>query len=459
MNRNHQKDAIAMTEESQTAVRSRRPATDAMQDVERGFAEHAREAALDRSEHAPVADPPSGTCAHRPTVIVYKSRLLPYSETFIREQVRMLSGWRGILAGDAMVRKGLPLDGLDVRVLGYRHRLARRLANLGSPYLIWSWARLRALKAERADLLHIHFATDAYRIWPLARQLDLPTLVTLHGYDITTYRSWWEAGNGGRNMRKFPSGLLRLAQDHRVHFIAVSKAIRDSAIEFGLPEDKITVRHIGVDTTRFTPGPTPVAERRDVLYVGRLVEKKGCYYLLQAFEQIQERFPESQLVIVGDGPLGAELRAYARERGIRAIFRGALPAEQVRECLDRARVFCLPSITADSGDAEGLGIVLLEAQAAGVPAITSARGGAQEGIVHGCTGFAHAEKDVGALRDGLTALLESDELATRFGINGRRHVVENMDIRDCMARLETVYDHHAFSHPSMAAGRALLSKR
>ncbi|UGB38530.1 glycosyltransferase [Frateuria soli] len=405
-----------------------------------------------------MTDPPVRKTAHRPTVIVYKSRLLPYSETFIREQVRMLSGWRGILAGDGMVRKGLALDGLDVRMLGYRHRFARHLASLGSPYLIWSWARLRALKAERADLLHIHFATDAYRIWPLARQLDLPTLITLHGYDITTYRSWWEAGNGGRHMRKFPAGLLRLAQDRRVHFIAVSKAIRESAIEFGLPEDKITVRPIGVDTRRFTPGPIPIAARRDVLYVGRLVEKKGCRYLLQAFEQIQDDFPESSLVIVGDGPLGPELKAYAKERGVRAIFRGALPVEQVRECLDRSRMFCLPSITAENGDAEGMGIVLLEAQAAGVPVITSARGGAQEGIVHGRTGFAHAEKDVAALREGLRALLVSDELAASFGAAGRRHMVENMDIRDCMARLEAFYDHHAFSHLPMAA-QALRSAR
>jgi glycosyltransferase involved in cell wall biosynthesis len=392
----------------------------------------------------------------RPTVIVYKSRLLPYSETFIREQVRMLAGWRAILAGDGRVGKGLALDGLDVRLLGYRHRFVQRLANRSSPYLIWSWPRLKALKAERADLLHIHFATDAYRIWPLARQLDLPTLVTLHGYDINTYRSWWEAGNGGRRMRNFPAGLIKLAQDPRVRFIAVSKAIRQSAIDFGLPEDKITVRHIGVDVRRFTPGPMPIAARRDILYVGRLVEKKGCRYLLEAFEQIQEAFPAYRLVIVGDGPLGPELKAYAQERGVRAVFLGALPAEQVRECLDQTRVFCLPSITADNGDAEGLGIVILEAQAAGVPVITSARGGAQEGIVHGRTGFAHAEKDVPALRDALLALLRDDGLAEQFGRRGREHVMATMDLATCNRQLEELYEQHAFGSARRAGASGNL---
>lgn len=392
----------------------------------------------------PMTNDTTNASDKRPKVIVYKSRLLPYSETFIREQVRMLRGWRAILAGDGMVRTGLALDGLDVRLLGYRHRILQRVANRSSPYFIWSWPKLRALKAEHANLLHIHFATDAYRIWPLARQLELPTLITLHGYDINTHRSWWEAGNGGRLMRNFPDGLLKLAQDRRVHFIAVSRAIRQSAIEFGLPEEKITVRHIGVDTGNFRPGPRPLAERRDILYVGRLVEKKGCRYLLQAFEQIQDDFPDYRLVIVGNGPLEDELKAYARERGVRATFLGALPAERVRQCLDQTRVFCLPSITADNGDAEGLGIVILEAQAAGVPAITSARGGAQEGIVHGRTGFAHAEKDVAALRDGLVSLLANDDLAEQFGRRGREHVVATMDIAHCNQQLEELYEQHAF---------------
>lgn len=406
--------------------------------------------AVSRNHHTPMDNNENSQRGERPTVIVYKSRLLPYSETFIREQVRMLTGWHAILAGEGMVRRGLALDGLDVRLLGYRHRTAQRLANLSSPYLTWTWPRLNALKAERAALLHIHFATDAYRIWPLARRLDLPTLITLHGYDINTHRSWWEAGHGGWRMRRFPAGLLKLAQDPRVRFVAVSRAIRKSAIAFGLPEGKISVRYIGVDTARFTPGPKPMSARRDVLYIGRLVEKKGCRYLLQAFEQIQHDFPEYRLVIVGDGPLRSELQSYAQERSVRAVFLGALPAEQVRQCLDETRVLCLPSITADNGDAEGLGIAILEAQAAGVPAITSARGGAQEGIVHGETGFAHDEKDVAAICRGLVALLGSDELATQFGQRGRAHMMATMDLVACNRQLEELYDQHAFGRSSRA---------
>jgi glycosyltransferase involved in cell wall biosynthesis len=385
-------------------------------------------------------------------VLVYRSHLLPYSETFIREQIRMLSNWSGVLVGDRLVSGGLSLDGLDIRILHYRNKVARKLASL-APQLTVA-AGLKMLIRERADLLHIHFGTDAYKIWPLAKKLDMPILVTLHGYDINTYVDWWQSGHGGRAMQGYPSSLLEIARDPRLHFIAVSDAIKARAIEVGIPEATITVSHIGVDTRLFRPDPKPIADRREILYVGRLVEKKGCEYLLRAFSDIQAEFPEYRLTIVGDGPLEAKLKAFALSNGTRATFLGSLSSQQVRERMAEARVFCLPSITADNGDAEGLGIVILEAQACGVPVITSARGGAKEAVLHGETGYAHSEKDVAAIRRGLVSLLGDDELATRFGSRGRRHMVEHMDLASCTLRLEAIYARHAFGHRGqrMASG-------
>jgi glycosyltransferase involved in cell wall biosynthesis len=389
-------------------------------------------------------------------VLVYRSHLLPYSETFIREQIRMLSNWTGVLVGDRLVSGGLSLDGLDVRILQYQNKVARKLASLASRFTVAS--KLKVLRSERADLLHIHFGTDAYKIWPLAKKLDTPVLVTLHGYDINTYADWWESGQGGRSMQGYPSSLLEMARDPRLHFIAVSEAIKARAIAVGIPETKITVSHIGVDTRLFRPGPKPIADRREILYVGRLVEKKGCEYLLRAFSDIQADFPDYRLMIVGNGPLEAQLKEFARSNGTRATFLGSLSSEQVRERMAEARVFCLPSITADNGDAEGLGIVILEAQACGVPVITSARGGAKEAVLHGESGYAHSEKDVAAIRQGLVSLLGDDELAMRFGSRGRQHTVEHMDLVSCTRRLEEIYAQHAFGHNGQRRASGAVDK-
>src|SRR5690606_12032101 len=102
--------------------------------------------------------------------------------------------------------------------------------------------------------VHAHFGTSAVDVWPVARRAGLPILVTLHGYDISISRDWWEEGNSGLRRRSYPSSLLAMAKHPNVNFIAVSNAIMRRAVNFGIPSEKVHVRYIGVDTDKFTPG-------------------------------------------------------------------------------------------------------------------------------------------------------------------------------------------------------------
>ena len=158
------------------------------------------------------------------------------------------------------------------------------------------------LAQERADLLHAHFGLDGIEAAPIARALGIPLLITLHGFDINIHPQWWHEGKGGWLMRRYPERLLRLAQREDVHFVAVSDAIKQRAMALGIPERKLTVKYIGVDRSKFGPGSVRVSERaRRVLFVGRLVEKKGCEYLIRAMQIVARAVPGAELTIVGDG--------------------------------------------------------------------------------------------------------------------------------------------------------------
>jgi len=375
-------------------------------------------------------------------VLVYRNDILAPSECYIAEQIRACRRWQPLLVGQRRVIGGAALDHIEARILRKDENIFKKLYHdvcrrLGAAPI----TDVKMLRAEGGALLHAHFGPDALDIWPVVRRLRIPMVVTLHGYDINTKREWWEAGHGGKRYRNYPRALLRLAGHPCVHFLAVSEAVRTRAVDFGIPPSKIKVSYIGIDTDTFQPGGTPITRRKkSVIFVGRLVENKGVNYLLRAFASVHRRVAGSELIIIGDGPLRIQLEEEARVLNIPARFEGTLPSAAVRAQLGEARLLCLPSVTISNGESEGFGLVLLEAQSCGVPVLSSARGGAYEGILHGDTGFRFAERDVVDLSERICFLLENDAVLARMAENAAAHVRSTFDIRACSARLEEAYD-------------------
>jgi glycosyltransferase involved in cell wall biosynthesis len=377
-----------------------------------------------------------------PRVAIFRSELLPRSETFIKTQALALRRWHPILAGNRRVLDGLPLGEVDVRVSGSyapQHRALLRTCQLvGLPHR----PTHRLLASLDADLIHVHFGTDATDLWPSIRVLGKPVLVTLHGYDINIHREWWEAGHGGLARRSYPKRLLALSRIPNVRFVAVSEAVRARAVAFGLPQDTITTCHIGVDTAAFAPVVDTQFRRKRVLFIGRLVKNKGVDVLIRAFAMVHAKVPDAELIVVGDGPLRDDLERQAATDSIPVRFLGAMSHDRVKNELASARLLCQPSVTIASGASEGFGLVILEAQACGVPVITSARGGSTEGIIEGVTGFRFAEGDALAAATAMTTLLTDDATLSSMSSNARKFVIERYRLDDCTARLEDIYDEH-----------------
>lgn len=384
-------------------------------------------------------------------VAVFRSELLPISETFIRDQATALDGWwRPILVGRREMERGLQTPGIPREIVpetrNHFVNAMRFWATLPDPRLV---ARLRALQL---DLVHAHFGTDATEIWPSVKSAGLPMVVTLHGYDINIHRQWWESGHGGLRRRVYPRRLLKMAREPMVRFIAVSRAIQRRAIEYGIPAQKVSVAHVGVDTQRFRPGGVPLEQRQKrILFVGRMVEKKAPLLMVRAFAKVRDEVPEAELVMIGDGPLLAPAKQLAAGLGVPITFAGACPSEEVLAQLHHARVFCLPSVTATNGDAEGLPISVLEAQACGVPVVTSARGAVDEAVVDGESGFCIGEHDVLELVASLSRLLREDMLWLQFSKAARTKVMELFSISTTAMITMSEYEKAGWSTSSFSA--------
>jgi glycosyltransferase involved in cell wall biosynthesis len=376
-------------------------------------------------------------------VVIFRKDLLPLSETFILDQFLSYKAWEPHLAGYRFCQ-GIDMTGVPAFTLdGCVQRPFRPIYLKAFQHLqylgIWSPAFKRYVEKLGAKIIHAHFGYDAILVYDIARALKIPLVVTLHGSDILFRPEVWETGEAGFFFRCYPKKLETLVKDEHVFFIAVSNALREGALERGVPASRCVVRYTGSNHHYFIPPSTPAFPPNKVLFVGRLSEFKGCEFLLKAMHIAQKQVRDAELVVIGDGPEKSKLMSMSKDLELNASFLGALPRDQVRDWMTKSSVFCLPSITESTQSFETFGMVILEAQFCGLPVVTSARGGS-ESIVHDKTGFVFPEKDHEALARYIIALLTNDELRNRFSREARQHVLANFTLDACTSRIEEYYD-------------------
>ncbi len=376
----------------------------------------------------------------KPRVLIFRADLLPMSETFIAAQARALRRYEPRFFGLRRSKPCLPLPAAPICGAGISaaERLLYRTTGV-APSLV------QAGRREQAALLHAHFAINGAEVLPLRRSLGLPLLVTLHGYDVMC------DDQAHRLTRRGRAYLDRREQlwEETALFLCVSEALRKQALARGFPAHKLCVLPLGVDTEQLSFKPVlPAAP--SVLFVGRLVPKKGCHLLIQAMERVQAKLPDGRLLIVGDGPERERLERTAADRTTGTQFLGRLTAEEVREQMRGARCLTAPSITAENGDAEGLPTVLCEALALGLPVASTVHSGIPELVEHGRSGLLSAEGDVEALAAHILTVCTDDALAERLRHAGRRRIEASYDLHRQTRLLEDVYDEVAGLHPPAA---------
>lgn len=365
-------------------------------------------------------------------IAVFRHNLFRISEPFITQQAQQLRRYKPLYLG--RIRYGAAPEGAES--LALRDRLS--LPAIGRQMLTRDPEPYRQLLGDRRPaLIHAHFGIEGVYALPLARRLGIPLVTTFHGFDATLSTAALLTSPAWAN---YPLFRRRLAAQGNL-FVCASSFIRDKVLGMGFPEARTQIHYIGIDHRAVQPRD-PAEETPTILHVGRLVDVKGTQYLIQAFGKLADRFPAVRLAIIGDGPRKARLRALAKSLGLesRIQFLGALPHPEVMAWMRGAAMLVLPSVRTATGREEGLGMVLLEAAATGVPAVGSRIGGIPEGIIDGQTGFLVPERDAGALAARMGDLLDNRELRLAMGAAARALVEERFDIKRQTETLEGLYD-------------------
>ena len=357
--------------------------------------------------------------------------LFPSTDGFVHEAARpwlprlRRPGPREAAAatGYWLARRPLSLLGAIARVVtgSWRHpqTLARSLATLPI-----AAAHARTVREEEIGHVHAHFAAlPGLAAWLCGRLCEVPYSITAHAYDLFLSQD-----------------LLAMKISEAEFVVAISEYNRCFLRRYGGDlSTPVAVVHCGIDPREYEFRERSVPRHGPVraLCVARLVEKKGHAVLLEALATTPE-LSRVSVDLVGGGELADELERRTRVLGLgdRVRFHGPRTESEVRAMFDRADLFVLPSIIVSDGEMEGLPVVLIEALACGVPAVSTRISGIPELIAHGRTGVLAEPGDSVSLADALRWLVGGGTLDLA---GARRLVEEQFDVQQSAAHIAELF--------------------
>lgn len=389
------------------------------------------------------------------------------SQTFIQSQIIGLLDcghdvniYTGNLRGDLCLPDDVMRYHLLDRTISTRVPRQKFIRAVNGLKLILKWGRKHPLPVFRS--------LNVWRYGVKAGSLNLlyqMVPVMEHGpYDII-HCQFGTLGLQGLHMKQVMGGLPKLVTSFRgfdatmaVHnqpecykelfaggelFLPVSHSLKQRIIQQGCPAEKIVVLPSGIDCQKiaYSKRTLKPGQVTQVVSVGRLVEKKGFAYAIEAVVRLIESGRRISYDIVGEGKLRNDLERLIAQKGIRSHVRllGRKTHDEVLRLLGKAHILIAPSVTAANGDQEGIPNILKEAMAMGMPVIGTRHSGIPELVKDGVSGFLVEERDVEGLAERLGFLIDHPERWGEMGKAGRLCVATHFDSKTVNARLVDLY--------------------
>jgi glycosyltransferase involved in cell wall biosynthesis len=288
-------------------------------------------------------------------------------------------------------------------------------------FIIAEWfALIRLLRQEKFDLIHAHWLVPQGLVALLATAFfknSPPILCTSHGGDLFGLQS------------KLFKKLKQFVLKRSTALTVVSHTMRETALSLGAEAAKIQVIPMGVDLrNQFVPAPTAPRENA-LLFVGRLVEKKGLHFLLAALPFIIKQHSNVTLTIAGCGTEESKLKKQVIDLELNQYvkFLGAVENEQLPVLYQSSEIVIFPSIIATDGDREGFGLVLVEALGCECAVAASDLPAMQDILTDNENALIFKQKNSQDLADKVNQLLSNPQLRLFLGKQGRQNMLERYD--------------------------------
>lgn len=332
--------------------------------------------------------------------------------TFVYSHVKIISGdvilvndmkdWLSRHRDSAWARLTLPLWRMA-------YSLRRRTRNDLSPYdrLLARW-----IQKERFDVVFAEFGPAAAAMLSVCKKAGVPLVPCFHGYDITK-----------RKVVEQHQEVYRQLFAYATSVISVSHFLSCRLIKAGCPPEKLVYSPCLPEESFYEIQGQ--SDRPLLLFCGRFVYKKCPQALLLAFARICKQHPEAQLIMAGSGELLYYTMQLCRFLGTdrQVAFPGRITQEKFRELLMHARAYVQHSITAHDGDSEGSPVAIMEAQAAGVPVISTRHSDIPTIVIHNKTGFLVEEGDIEGMARHMSFVLENPDAARQMGRLAKEHML------------------------------------
>lgn len=292
-----------------------------------------------------------------------------------------------------------------------------------------------AIKGRNAKLIHAHFGPNGYAALRLSKKIGIPLVTNFYGFDISMIISLFDKWKH-RYQRLFKEGDL---------FLVEGQFMKTKLIEMGCPPEKIKIQRIAIPLEKLkyrVHNQKKNGEKIIFIFCGRFVEKKGLIYALQAFKEVLTKYTNFEFRIIGDGLLKAEIEYFIVQNKMSDYVKllGFLKYEDYLKEINEADILVNPSVTACNGDTEGgAPTTIIEAQAFGMPVLTSFHADIPNIVVPDSSALLSSERDSAHLAQNIIFLIENQDAWEKMGIVGRHFVEEHHNIEKEIGGLENKY--------------------